>query len=288
MRFGINKLITIGALFLTVIFVLLPSPASAKTSFIQTAAGSYHTTALKSDGTLWAWGDNYYGQLGDGTTTDRHSPTRIGSDTDWASVAAGSYHTLALKSDGTLWAWGRNNRGQLGDGTTTDRHSPDHIEGLTTSVSPEGNGSITPCSGVCMYENGTIVVLTADEDSGYPFLSWTGCDSASSNICTMTMDMDENVTAVFDSCQYPAKAAGYIAVDVSIKDTYNNCITGDIIQSQAYQFDEDFDLDKAIAIILNAGYNCDYTANTGSTTVNGIMTVRKGSLTIQSGTLILQ
>ena len=75
---------------------------------------------------------------------------------------------------------------------------------------------------------------------------------------------------------------------MSIKDTYNNCITGDIIQSQAYQFDEDFDLDKAIAIILNAGYNCDYTANTGSTTVNGIMTVRKGSLTIQSGTLILQ
>ena len=107
MRFGINKLITIGALLISAIFMLLPSPASAKTSFIQTAAGSYHTTALKSDGTLWAWGDNYYGQLGDGTTTDRHSPARIGSDTDWASVAAGSYHTLALKSDGTLLGMGK-------------------------------------------------------------------------------------------------------------------------------------------------------------------------------------
>ena len=136
-----------------------------------------------------------------------------------------------------------------------------------------------------MYERGTIVSLTAIEDSGYPFLGWTGCDSASDNICTMTMDKDENVTAVFDSCQYPAKAAGYIAVDVSIQDTYDNCISGDTVQSQAYQFNENFTLDQPIAISLEAGYNCDYTANTGTSIISGIITVSIGSLTIQSGTL---
>ena len=86
-----------------------------------------HSLALKSDGTLWAWGCNVYGQLGDGTTIDKHSPIQIGSDNNWASVAAGEEHSLALKSDGTLWAWGRNDYGQLGDGTTINKHSPIQI-----------------------------------------------------------------------------------------------------------------------------------------------------------------
>ncbi len=90
------------------------------------AAGYYHNLALKSDGTLWAWGNNFHGQLGDGTTTDRYFPTQVGSDT-WVSVTAGGYHTVALKSDGTLWAWGQNWAGQLGDGTTTDKHIPVQI-----------------------------------------------------------------------------------------------------------------------------------------------------------------
>jgi len=90
----------------------------------QVAAGMNHTLALKSDGTLWAWGYNVSGQLGDGTTTQRNSPVHIGSDNKWVSISAGGYHTLALKSDGTLWAWGQNNNGQLGDGTSTQRNSP--------------------------------------------------------------------------------------------------------------------------------------------------------------------
>jgi hypothetical protein len=136
--------------------------------------------------------------------------------------------------------------------------------------------------------SGRIVSLTAVEDSGYPFLNWTGCDSASGNICTMTMDQDEDVTAVFDSCQYPAKIAGYIAVDDSIQDTYDNCISGHTLQSQAYQFNENFTLDQPKAITLNAGYNCDYTANTGTTIISGEITVRNGSFTIQGGALTVQ
>lgn len=86
-------------------------------------AGREHTVALKRNGSIWAWGRNDLGELGDGTGMERHTPERIGTDTDWVSVSAGANHTLALKTDGTLWAWGYNGAGQLGDGTTTDRHS---------------------------------------------------------------------------------------------------------------------------------------------------------------------
>jgi len=91
------------------------------------AGGWGYTIALKQDGSLWAWGYNYYGQLGDGTTIDRTVPVPIGTDTDWAVIAGGWHYTVALKQDGSLWAWGQNTAGQLGDGTTTDRTVPVRI-----------------------------------------------------------------------------------------------------------------------------------------------------------------
>jgi alpha-tubulin suppressor-like RCC1 family protein len=99
--------------------------------FVQIAAGRQHSLGIKSDGTLWAWGLNLYGQLGDGTTTQRTSPVQIGTATNWSQIAAGEYHSLAIQSDGTLWAWGRNDYGQLGDGTTTPRTSPVQIGNAT-------------------------------------------------------------------------------------------------------------------------------------------------------------
>ncbi len=87
------------------------------------AAGFYHSVGIKQDGTLWAWGDNSKGQLGDGTTANKTSPVKIGTDT-WLSIAAGPLLTLAIKQDGTLWAWGDNLYGQLGDGTSNRKNSP--------------------------------------------------------------------------------------------------------------------------------------------------------------------
>jgi alpha-tubulin suppressor-like RCC1 family protein len=95
--------------------------------FSKISGGLQHTAAIKADGTLWAWGQNNYYQLGDGTTTNRNVPVQIGSSNNWQSVAAAQAHTIALKTDGTLWAWGNNGNGQLGDGTTTNRTTPVQI-----------------------------------------------------------------------------------------------------------------------------------------------------------------
>jgi alpha-tubulin suppressor-like RCC1 family protein len=88
--------------------------------------------------TLWAWGYNHYGQLGNGNTDDQHSPTPIGSDNDWVEIATGSHHSLALKSDGSLWAWGNSHYGQLGNGNTDDQHSPTPIGSDNDWVSVAG------------------------------------------------------------------------------------------------------------------------------------------------------
>ncbi|MBF0517899.1 MAG: hypothetical protein HQK97_12470, partial [Nitrospirae bacterium] len=89
-------------------------------------AGSPSTLGIKTDGTLWAWGLNDAGQLGDGTTTSHSSPVQIGSSS-WLAVSEGSSFTIGIKSDGTLWGWGNNSYGQLGDGTSISHSAPAQI-----------------------------------------------------------------------------------------------------------------------------------------------------------------
>ena len=98
------------------------------------AAGSYHSCALKVDNTVWCWGDNSFGQLGDGTTTERLTAVQVKSITGIVAIGAGGDHSCGLKSDGTVWCWGRNNNGQLGDGSTVNRNSPVQVASLTNVV----------------------------------------------------------------------------------------------------------------------------------------------------------
>lgn len=77
-------------------------------------AGGSHSLAVAEDGSLWSWGRNDHGQLGQGDMADRAAPTQVGDNTDWLAVAAGKSHSLALKKDGTLWAAGSDEYGQLG------------------------------------------------------------------------------------------------------------------------------------------------------------------------------
>jgi alpha-tubulin suppressor-like RCC1 family protein len=91
-----------------------------------------HMVARKTGGTLWAWGLNDNGQLGDGTVVNRSSPVQIGALTTWTKIAAGLAHSAAVRSDGTLWSWGANSAGQLGHNNTTNRSSPVQVGILTT------------------------------------------------------------------------------------------------------------------------------------------------------------
>gem|GEM_PF-1317859 len=86
------------------------------------SASPSHTMVIRGDGSLWGWGENINGQLGDGTTTTRFLPVKMMDDVLF--VSTGSHYTMAIMNDGSLWGWGDNGVGQVGDGTTTRRLSP--------------------------------------------------------------------------------------------------------------------------------------------------------------------
>ena len=96
-----------------------PIQIGSLTNWKQVACGYDHAVAVKTDGTLWAWGVNTYGQLGNNTGTSYSSPIQIGSLTNWKQVACGyqqsQTYSMAIKTDGTLWAWGASTNGQLGN-----------------------------------------------------------------------------------------------------------------------------------------------------------------------------
>lgn len=89
------------------------------------AAGGDFTVALKTDGTLWAWGGNDYGQLGNGTVVSAAQPVQVLDQV--TAVSAGDYHVAAIRADGTLWTWGDNLYGQLGDGTRDSVSAPHQV-----------------------------------------------------------------------------------------------------------------------------------------------------------------
>jgi len=141
-----------AVLTLALIISLMPGmtlTASAATPLPQAntiAAGYQNSLAVKADGSLWAWGANGYGELGDGTTRNRHTPVKIMDGV--VSVAAENHNSYAVKADGSLWAWGLNHYGRLGDGTTTDRHTPVKImDGVTSVAAGRFNGFAVKADG---------------------------------------------------------------------------------------------------------------------------------------------
>ncbi|MDO8412271.1 MAG: hypothetical protein Q7S51_00630, partial [Gallionellaceae bacterium] len=109
-----------------------PNPAaiSGVSSVVAVTGGLYHSLAAKADGTVWAWGKNNTGQVGDGTGINQSTPVQVIGLTGVIAAAAGFEHSLALKADGTVWSWGKNYFGQLGDGTGINQSTPVQISGL--------------------------------------------------------------------------------------------------------------------------------------------------------------
>jgi hypothetical protein len=134
--------------------MVAPVAALADRRVVAIAAGFYHSLALCDDGTVFGWGYNDEGELGDGTTTTALVPVAVDVSGALAGksvtrISAGQYHSLALCTDGTLVAWGYNARGQLGDGSTSDRRSPTQVAltgiaagGAVRSISAGGSHSL--------------------------------------------------------------------------------------------------------------------------------------------------
>ena len=105
---------------------------------VAIAAGMGHSLALASDGTIWAWGENIAGQIGDGTDNGYDSPHHLTSLTGIAAIAAGDWHSLALTNAGAVWLWGSNYAGEMGDGLIVERRVPYHLNGLTGVIDIAG------------------------------------------------------------------------------------------------------------------------------------------------------
>jgi hypothetical protein len=110
-----------------------PTQVGPLTNWFQVSAAGGHTAAIKTDGTLWAWGANGYGRLGDGTVVNKSSPVQVGALSNWKTISTGATAdaSFAITEQGELYAWGRNNTGQLGDNTLANRSSPVQIGALT-------------------------------------------------------------------------------------------------------------------------------------------------------------
>jgi len=118
----------------TVAKVATPKRIASPNKFTWIAAGAFHAVAIRSDGTLWAWGDNAHGQLGNGTRTDSRVPKRVGGAKDWVAVSTYGYHVAAQRSDGSWWIWGDNNDGQCALGTPgNDLLTPMQVAGSSSA-----------------------------------------------------------------------------------------------------------------------------------------------------------
>ncbi|THF73413.1 RCC1 domain-containing protein [Cohnella fermenti] len=141
-------------------------------NIIAIEAGNQSSFALASDGTVWSWGNNYYGKLGDGTMTTRKAPVQVlgiggtGVLSGVIAISTGYQHSVALKSDGTIYAWGFNNNGQLGNNTKVANKSPVQVVGIN------GTGIMT---GVCAISAGQYFVVAITND-GVPW-GWGNNDS---------------------------------------------------------------------------------------------------------------
>ncbi|MDT7513485.1 chromosome condensation regulator RCC1, partial [Bifidobacterium sp. H1HS10N] len=141
-------------------------------TYLQVSAGRDHSLAIGSDGNAWAWGYNYYGQLGNNSSgsyanssvpvrvRDPASPGDKSKGLQAAQVSAGDVHSLAVGSDGNAYAWGRNGNGQLGDNSTNDKSAPVPVVFNLALVITGVRFDQTPASGLTRGDGSSVTVTT--------------------------------------------------------------------------------------------------------------------------------
>jgi len=152
------------------------------TDVISVAASGSSSYALKSDGSVWAWGNNGSAQLGDGSYTKSPYPIQVQTLTGVVSISAGRYHCLALRNDGTVWAWGYNGNGQLGDNTTFTRTTPVQVLGASGSgylsgISAVSAGGCQSLHSLALASDGTTWGWGYNGDGSLGDGSWNQCET---------------------------------------------------------------------------------------------------------------
>ncbi len=122
-------------------------------NIISISAGFMYSMALKSDGSVWAWGRNNWGQIGNNGSSTITRPVQVWTISNIEKISAGERHSMALKSDGSVWAWGNNDYGQLGDGTATNRTTPIQVSGLDDVIAIEAGGN----HNIALKSDGTVL-----------------------------------------------------------------------------------------------------------------------------------
>jgi alpha-tubulin suppressor-like RCC1 family protein len=135
---------------------LVPTQVLEVEDIVAISSSMYHILALKEDGTVWSWGKNSSGQLGNGTTAARvRVPVQVKNLENVVAIKAGRNHSMAIKEDGSVWVWGDNTFGQLGDGTYENKLLPVENEKLKGAKEVSGGGDFT----IVLKEDGTLLSM---------------------------------------------------------------------------------------------------------------------------------
>jgi len=139
-----------------------PHTLNGLTSVVTASGSGSNGYAVKSDGSVWAWGSGWAGQLGNGTWSESDTPVQVPGLNGVVQIATGDNHVVVLKSDGTVWSWGRNDHGQLGDATTVSRDYPEQVcapgQPYSNPVPTANLGVTTPASPCKSFLSGVVGV----------------------------------------------------------------------------------------------------------------------------------
>tara|TARA_R110002012_G_scaffold43134_1_gene116795 strand:- start:78 stop:1277 length:1200 start_codon:yes stop_codon:yes gene_type:complete len=181
---GQNRFGSLGANIAPTTTYSFSSPIQVTTGVADFACRRYGGALIKTDGTLFGWGLNNQGKVGDGTTTVRSSPVQIGSLTTWARISGNNAATFAVKTDGTLWAWGTGGDGYIPWGNSNNYSSPIQIGSLTDWAIPGAATAIG--AGFCVKTDGTLWGWGRNKDNFFQDAGATAKFSSPIQIGTQT------------------------------------------------------------------------------------------------------